>query len=478
MNVDTLIETAARQRTRGSHGWLHLDRQRKRELIEAIATGKATRGPLHAELNITDRCNVACYFCSQQDLRTKEQICFERVVQILDELVANGLRSVRFAGGGDPLFHPDIVRILDHLGSRGIVVDNITSNGVGLTAVVAERLVRDGCREVIISLNAVDAADYKRMMAVKPDRFDRVLANTKHLLQLRGDKPSPAVVVQFLLDRQNYHRLVEMYRVGRAIGADVIVIGLVLEIPLERIERGLLLAPQDAELLRPHLVQVLQADRDASLLQLNFPIPSWNSMVLEIRAQLQIPDSHGVATASSFHEENGACFFAWYSTVIRGNGDLHPCCLMQTPELTPVGNVRSGSFAEQWNGPAYTRMRDEMREVFLTRGQVAYNRARFKQLEPYCVEAHKCYLKNMYFRADEEFYRELGEALEPQREREVRWVGTPSQMLRAAEVYIYRHPWARSLFERLRVGSRPLRHWFRRQLGNGRQQRAGAASKN
>ena len=134
--------SGTRRRSGASHGWKHLDRERKREIIAAIVAGKPTAGPSHVELNITDRCNIACYFCSQQDIRTSEQICYERLVQILDELIPRGLRSVRMSGGGDPLFHPDIARILEYPGTRGVFVDNITTNGVALTPAIAELLVR------------------------------------------------------------------------------------------------------------------------------------------------------------------------------------------------------------------------------------------------------------------------------------------------------------------------------------------------
>jgi MoaA/NifB/PqqE/SkfB family radical SAM enzyme len=71
---------------RGTHGWAEIDRQRKREIIEGIRTGGATRGPVHVELDITDRCNVACYFCNQQDVRTSQQISLQHLVALIDEL--------------------------------------------------------------------------------------------------------------------------------------------------------------------------------------------------------------------------------------------------------------------------------------------------------------------------------------------------------------------------------------------------------
>src|SRR5215218_7434686 len=157
---------------RGTHGWAEVSRERKREIIEAIAANRPTRGPVHAELDLTDRCNVACYFCNQQDLRTKESIPLPKLTDLIDELTENGLKSVRLSGGGDPLFHRDVLHVMDHLATRDVIIDNLTTNGVALTAGVATRLVRNKAREVIFSLNAVDAADYARMMNVKPALFD------------------------------------------------------------------------------------------------------------------------------------------------------------------------------------------------------------------------------------------------------------------------------------------------------------------
>src|SRR3954470_14005890 len=152
---------------RASHGWAHIDSARKRELIDAIVSGKATRGPLHAELDLTDRCNVDCYFCNQMDVRTKGQVALPHAIRIIDELAAGGLKSVRLSGGGDPLFHREILQVLDHLAEKNIIVDNVTTNALALTPAVVERLVKHGAREVVISLNTVDAADYARMMQVK-----------------------------------------------------------------------------------------------------------------------------------------------------------------------------------------------------------------------------------------------------------------------------------------------------------------------
>jgi len=453
----------------GSYGWAEITRERKREIIQAIESGEATRGPVHAELDLTDRCNVACYFCNQQDVRTKQQIPLARAVSLIDELVEGGLKSVRLSGGGDPLVHREMPQILDHLRGRGVVVDNLTTNGALLTPEIARRLVEGRCREVIFSLNAADAADYARMMQVKPAIFDRVLENIRHLLAARGGTPYPSVVAQFLLDRTNFTALPRMYELGRSLNVDRITVGIVLDIPMERIDPEILLHPSDAERLRPYLEEVLKRDKDAGLLQLEFPVPSWNVMVSEIRQGIGSEARVLLPTAPSFAEKNGACFFGWYTATVRGNGDLYPCCLLMTPDYTPLGNVEKKSFQEEWQGERFSRLRSEMRDVLLTEGRVLYRPEKFQVLRRQCVEPHLCWLKNVYFRGDEEFYRELSEALERARAKDVRWTGDSESRARSAEVLKYRlyhgarvraHKLLAALHTPLRHFEWRLRHWL------------------
>jgi len=398
---------------RDSHGWAEIDEARKREILEAIRSGKATRGPAHAEIDITDRCNVACYFCNQQDVRTKQQISYEHLVRLIDELAENGLKSVRLSGGGDPLAHRDFGRVLDHLHERGIVVDNLTTNAALLTPEIARRLTEYRAREVVVSLNAVEPADYARMMQVVPAVFDRVLANIRGLVAARGASPFPAVVVQFLLDRQNFRQLVRMYELGRSLSPDRIAVNLVLNIPGQRFDPSLLLRLEDGDQLRPLFEDILRRDREAALLQMYFPIHEWNAMIAAIKSDQDHPaESPLFPTASSFQEKNGQCFFGWYTATIRGNGDLYPCCLLMLPDYAPLGNALNGRFVDHWNGPAFGRLREEQREALIAGDGAGFDPERHRVIRRQCVEPGACWLKNIYFRGDEKFYGELGRTLE------------------------------------------------------------------
>lgn len=451
---------------RGTHGWAEVSRERKREIIDAIVANTPTTGPVHAELDLTDRCNVACYFCNQQDLRTKEQIPIKKTTELIDEMAGSGLRSVRLSGGGDPLFHREINDVLAHLATRGVVVDNVTTNGVALNRDIAGFLVANKAREVIFSLNAVDAADYARMMQVKPALFDKVLDNIRTLVEVRGESIYPSIVTQFLLDRSNVTRMVEMYDLARPLGVDRIAMNAVLEIPRERIDRELLLRPEDAELAEPFIEEVLRRDADAGLLQIDFAVYGWNDMMRRVRSRVGTEPTNMYPVAPSFRDRNDGCFFAWYTAAVTGNGDIRPCCLLLSPDVPPLGNVHEASMSEHWRGPAFSKMRDEMREVLLRGGKVEYDPKRFQILKEVCVKPGLCWLKNMYFKVDDEFYAELDAKLEVVRKKEVRWIGTPKQVKRRADVFLYDHPKLKELvssqrlrktYDWLRDSSRPIR---------------------
>jgi MoaA/NifB/PqqE/SkfB family radical SAM enzyme len=356
---------------------------------------------------------------------------------------------------------------MDHLAKRGVIVDNLTTNGVALTTEVAERLVKNQAREVIFSLNAADAEDYARMMKVKPALFDKVVENMKNLVAIRGDSIYPSIVIQYLIDQKNVTRLVDMYELARSVGPDRVAINAVLEIPMDRIDRQVLLTPNDRYAAEPLIEEILRRDRDIGMLQVDFAIAGWNEMLNAVRARVNTPAHNAYPIAPAFKNENGGCFFAWYTAAITGNGDIRPCCLLLNPSVKPLGNVHdTPTFAEQWNGPQFAKMRDEMREVMLMKNRIPYSPTRFEIIKEPCVTDGLCWLKNMYFRADEEFYAELDQTLEKVRRKEIRWMfGGNKARKRAAELFIQEHPKLKNSWDWLRERSRPARVFLKSRLG-------------
>jgi MoaA/NifB/PqqE/SkfB family radical SAM enzyme len=385
----------------------------KDALIEHILNGTQTASPTNLDIFVTDRCNVDCYFCSQIDVRTTQELPVPKIVSLLRSMVPRGLKSIRFGGGGDPLAHRQIVPILDALAETPVQLENVTTNGVGLSAEVAERLVALRCTDILISLNAASAAEYARMMQVQGRLFMKVTENIRRLREIRerAAAVAPVIVVQFLLDRANCDRLGEMYTLGRSLEADIIVFNVVrltAHTPHE-----LLLQDEDLEQLADGLIAVLEADREAQRVLVCFPYARWNQWLAGVAAEKGLQVADGVTTAPSYSESIGRCFFGWYTAVITGAGEVFPCCALSRPGYKPLGNIHENEFESIWSGPEFDRLRDEMREVFLTDGQVRPEELR--HLTPDCVAENACWLKTFTFRHDEAFYSKLKEAVERRR---------------------------------------------------------------
>ena len=90
---------------------------------------------------------------------------------------------------------------------------------------------------------------------------------------------------------------------------------------------------------------------------------------------------------------------------------------MLPPHVAGLSAARPRGFSRHWNGPGFTRLRKEMRGVFLEGKAAKFDPAEHEILRPQCVTHGACWLKNMYFRGDEDFYRRLGEALDRARHR-------------------------------------------------------------
>jgi hypothetical protein len=139
--------------------------------------------------------------------------------------------------------------------------------------------------------------------------------------------------------------------------------------------------------------------------------------------------------------------------------------MLMSPDYEPLGNATTGSILDHWRGERFTRLRSEMREVLLRRGKVFFRPSRFKVLRKHCVEPHACWLKNNYFRGDESFYAQLGEALEKARAKEIGFFGRPAKIGRAIEALAWDNHRLRDAYESVRLRTRGLRKWMKSRLG-------------
>ena len=86
-------------------------------------------GPISINLDLTTACNYACDHCVDYDILNKGiNHNYEDLLNSLESMWKNGLRSVILIGGGEPTIHPKFTETVEFLKERNIQI-SVVSNG-------------------------------------------------------------------------------------------------------------------------------------------------------------------------------------------------------------------------------------------------------------------------------------------------------------------------------------------------------------
>jgi MoaA/NifB/PqqE/SkfB family radical SAM enzyme len=106
--------------------------------------------PIWAQLNITWRCNLDCAYCTEYD-NAKGDVPYEELVRRIDKCHELGVLHTDLIGG-EPLLHPDLVRLFQQIKERGMT-SGMTTNGFQLSAEKLDRLLEAGLGRLQISVD-------------------------------------------------------------------------------------------------------------------------------------------------------------------------------------------------------------------------------------------------------------------------------------------------------------------------------------
>lgn len=113
--------------------------------------------------NVTRACNLNCIHCYARAVRNRNdaELTFEQGLNLIDDLAAFGVPVILFSGG-EPLMHPDLVKLASHAVKNGLRAV-ISTNGTLITEQKAAELKDLGLSYVGISLDGMEQVnDYFR----------------------------------------------------------------------------------------------------------------------------------------------------------------------------------------------------------------------------------------------------------------------------------------------------------------------------
>ncbi len=97
------------------------------DIVEQIKAHKIQ--PIHIQLNPTNKCNLKCAFCSCANRDKQLELPLQKTKDLIDRFKILGTQACTITGGGEPLMHPDINHIVNHLNKQEINV-GLTTNGL------------------------------------------------------------------------------------------------------------------------------------------------------------------------------------------------------------------------------------------------------------------------------------------------------------------------------------------------------------
>ena len=90
--------------------------------------------PIHVQLNITNKCNLSCNFCSCKNRDKDLEMSYDTARRVIDDYKDLGCKAITLTGGGESLLHKDINEIIKHILDSGIKV-GIVTNGININVI-------------------------------------------------------------------------------------------------------------------------------------------------------------------------------------------------------------------------------------------------------------------------------------------------------------------------------------------------------
>lgn len=270
--------------------------------------------PISVELSFTMRCNFDCKWCSDKNLRARQEddLEIETIEKLAKDLAAHGTRGVVIEGGGEPT----IVRYFDEavrlLKAEGLGLGLITNGSNKLKPKVVEQF--DWIRVSLDSSTAKEMRDLKRYK-----NFDKVISNIIHYA-----KYCPTVGVGYVATNQNTSKIESLILRLRESGVAYIQIRPVVDHP------------------------ELSPDYDFEYIK-KYQTPTF-SVITDGMTENVIRGNGGIGCRS--HS---------LSAVITADGSVYLCGRLNIYDwVKPIGNIRAQSFNEIWNGAERCRQSSEV----------------------------------------------------------------------------------------------------------------------
>jgi uncharacterized Fe-S cluster-containing radical SAM superfamily protein len=179
------------------------------QLDRIAATLRPSEFPSRFAVEVCSECNLACSMCHHPDMhRPKGRMPMALWQKCADEIAAVSPRTeCWFSFIGEPLIEADLLlEMLDYGRDVGLRSLNVNTNGMLLTASIADRLLASDVQTIVVGIDGFTAPTYERIRI--GGRRQQLYENVEYLVRARKALGAgPEVMVQFIEMDANRHEM-------------------------------------------------------------------------------------------------------------------------------------------------------------------------------------------------------------------------------------------------------------------------------
>lgn len=279
--------------------------------------------PIEIEVGLTNACNHRCIFCAVDYTGYKpNQIDSQILIKNLEELAPKGVKSIIYAGEGEPLLHREASNIINRTKHFGIDAA-MSTNGVLLSPEFSRECLKS-LTWVRFSVAGITNATYDKIQQGKPGDLAKVLSNIESAVKVKQEqKLQTTLGVQLLLLPDNKNEIVQMGKELKNIGIDYFTIK-----PFSQ-------HPQSQHILQVDYREMMELEKEVQELQTdNFKV------YFRAHSMKKLECKRG-------YEH---CWALPFMVYMDAKGNLWPCIAFMGNEELKYGNINENSFVEIWEG--------------------------------------------------------------------------------------------------------------------------------
>jgi radical SAM protein with 4Fe4S-binding SPASM domain len=248
----------------------------------------------------------------------------------LGELGRLGLKSIMYAGEGEPVLHRNMADIIGHTSRCGIDAA-VTTNGVPFTEDIAAMVLGD-VEWIKVSINGATADTYAKIHRCRPCDFDSVIRNMSCAARVRDSNGyTCALGMQILLLPENCNEVTELARLAGDIGMDYLVVKPYSQHPQSKTTKYGSIKYSDYLYLADELEEFRSDDFE---------------VIFRINAMEKWDDGR---------RSYSRCLALPFWSYIDAGGNVWGCSMYLGDERFLYGNIYDLSFREIWQGRKRTQ---------------------------------------------------------------------------------------------------------------------------